>query len=69
MTKIQILMNKRKVDVYYVASEVGVSSTIVKKWCEGTTSPRLIHALRLKNLFGNALKLSDLLSKKDQKKV
>ena len=63
--KLGEVLSKKKMRAIDLASIMGVSLPIVRKWVTGKSSPRLIHALMIKRYFGKAIKLEDLLKPQD----
>lgn len=64
-TKLELLMRKKKMTKQNLAYKLDVSLYSVEQWLKDKTSPRLIHALKLKDIFGKSCKLEDLLKSSD----
>ncbi len=67
-TKLEVLMNKKKITDKDIVYLIDVSKHTVTQWLANKTSPRLLHALKLKNLFGKMCKIEDFLKTADAAK-
>lgn len=59
-------MIKKNITIEEFASAINVSKSIVRLWENEASSPRLIHALRIRNYSGNKIKLEDMLNRKEK---
>lgn len=61
-------MEKKNISDMDISDMVGCKKQIVKLWREKINSPRLLHAIKLRELTKNKVSLTDLLSKEDKVK-
>jgi DNA-binding transcriptional regulator YiaG len=59
-------MIKKNITIEEFASAINVSKSIVRLWENEASSPRLIHALRIRNFSENKIKLEDMLNRKEK---
>jgi hypothetical protein len=62
-------LKKKKLTVLEFAKVTDVSIGIARMWVHRSSSPRLYHAMKINKLTNGKVKLSEMLSYQDQKKL